>query len=419
MAPSICSERLRVLWIAPRWPFPTDDGAKRASVELLRPLSSRSSLEIDYVGLVARWTEPDLNPEALASIPLSSWRRIGRGSASAWLQKLRGLVKSFLLETSFPYSVQSFRDRALISEIESCFQKKSYDVCVIDGLHAAASLMAANGSQLRGTRVPLVLRAHNVESVIWSSSADRVSFPLRFLARAQSQKMLRFETRVLEAVQGVSAVSKHDEALLQALSRSPQFECIPIGFDFSKNPDPIPVADRVNLLFAASLDWEPNREGLLWFLNSVWPSCDRTRLQLHIAGRGAGKDLEEFIADAGGVFHGRVKDLGALYRDSQLCLSPLFTGSGTRVKIIESVQQGRPVLSTKLGAQGLPLDTTCAYLADTAQEWIDALSCFETAVAQSKANEAFLRLKGALNGSECADRLENFLQTLAKKSRPL
>ena len=151
MAPSICSERLRVLWIAPRWPFPTDDGAKRASVELLRPLSSRSSLEIDYVGLVARWTEPDLNPEALASIPLSSWRRIGRGSASAWLQKLRGLVKSFLLETSFPYSVQSFRDRALISEIESCFQKKSYDVCVIDGLHAAASLMAANGSQLRGT----------------------------------------------------------------------------------------------------------------------------------------------------------------------------------------------------------------------------------------------------------------------------
>ena len=124
------------------------------------------------------------------------------------------------------------------------------------------------------------------------------------------------------------------------------------------------------------LDWPPNREGLLWFLEKVWPEVHRRRpsLELWIGGSGDSEWLKSRGETPGTKYLGRVDRLDEVYRDCLLCLVPVFYGSGTRVKAIEASRYGRACLSTALGVEGLGMEEGRTFLrAETAEEWVDAL----------------------------------------------
>jgi len=117
-----------------------------------------------------------------------------------------------------------------------------------------------------------------------------------------------------------------------------------------------PVAKR--LLFFGRLDYFPNRDAIEFFLEAIWPSIRQTHpaAEFHVAGAGADPRLRQLLAAAPGVvFNGRVDDLGALVETAAVVVVPLRSGGGTRLKILESLATGRPVVSTTVGAEGLDL----------------------------------------------------------------
>ncbi len=124
------------------------------------------------------------------------------------------------------------------------------------------------------------------------------------------------------------------------------------------------------------LDWAPNRDGLKWFLHQVWPLLQKNRdVHLTIIGAGESSWLRPYVGSEDIDILGYVEDLSSFYRDCHLTLIPLFEGSGTRVKALESAMNGRSFISTPLGSEGLHFEPQHQFIeAQGATAWIAHLS---------------------------------------------
>jgi len=112
---------------------------------------------------------------------------------------------------------------------------------------------------------------------------------------------------------------------------------------------------RERCFFIGSMDWWPNVEGLLWFLEDVWPLLRQRipALTLSVIGRELSQELEKFRQGEGIQFYENVPDVRPHFYDNSILLVPLRIGGGTRIKILEAMAAGRPVVSTPLGAEGI------------------------------------------------------------------
>ena len=337
--------------------------------------------------------------------------RLARGHASPLSQKLNGLIQSEIGDSFYPYSVQSFRTQKIRRSLAELLQSKNFECVVLDGLHVAACLMTADGEWIPELKCAVVYRAHNIEGDIWNLAAKKTMPLMRWIALHQAHKMVNFEKHVVGQVSATCPVSPSDEARLRELVPGAILHSTLIGMSFGRPPVRSPEKQPLSLLFVGKLDWTPNSQGLEWFLDDVWPRLPENKFELHVLGRNAPESLVNKLKANHIVFHGPQLSLEPFYRDAVLTLAPLFVGSGTRVKIIESVQRGRPVLSTHLGALGLDLGVDQAYLADTAEEWIQILSNYVPADGFLRAQRAFESFQQRFDSRLVADSFFGFLNS--------
>ena len=133
----------------------------------------------------------------------------------------------------------------------------------------------------------------------------------------------------------------------------------------------------VPILFVGRLDWPPNRKGLKWFLREVWgQACVRQPgLRLTVIGSGDSSWLREFTNLPNLSILGRVDRLEPHYGSACASIVPIYFGSGTRVKAIESCLFGKVCISTAMGVEGLGLTPDLEYVrCETADDWIRVLS---------------------------------------------
>ena len=378
----------RLVWILPRWPLPAADGASVANVNLLRGLSALGT-SIDVVAIAPR--SVDFDPEELKKIcGVSSATVVYREVNGRGFQILGMLaaLKSFCLRPWLPVTLAPFADRNVRVELARILSQgpasgKPWTGIVYDGLHPAShsSSFAEFKPPLPG--LPVYYRAHNVEAEIWQRTALQPRlWPLRLFFRLQAFLMQRFESSVVRESAAVLSVSEKDFELFRSAVPGIKGGLVPIGYDFSETAAALPPGEKFRLLFLGKLDWLPNREGLIWFLDRVWPEARRRRpdLELWIAGSGNSEWLKSRGDSPGIRFFGRVEKVDELYRDCALSIVPIFYGSGTRVKAIESNRFSRPCLSTELGVEGLGLTPGETYFkAETAEDWIAALVRLDSA----------------------------------------
>ncbi|WP_129338025.1 glycosyltransferase [Cellulomonas endophytica] len=193
------------------------------------------------------------------------------------------------------------------------------------------------------------LDLHNVESDLLAQRAARRDPVQRRLLAAEVWRMRAWERRLGAEVPIVSCVSENDRRRLLALGVDALVA--PNGAVLPAEPTP-PSGDTV--AFVGSLDWEPNEEGVLWFARQVWPHLRAARpaTRVTVAGRSPGPALTGLHVDGVDV-RGDVPAVGPVYTGSALAICPLLTGGGSRLKIVEALAHGRPVVSTRLGAEGM------------------------------------------------------------------
>jgi sugar transferase (PEP-CTERM/EpsH1 system associated) len=253
-----------------------------------------------------------------------------------------------------PYAVAKYRSTAFRRKLDELLKEQPFDLIVCDFLFPAVNLP-------RRLPCPAVIFTHNVESEIWRRHAETRPGALgRFLYGWQHRRMLRYEGRTLERFDGVLAVSDADRATFLRLYGDgvPRpVQVVPTGVDTGYFAPEASPADSRTLVFTGSMDWLPNEDAMVYFCREVLPliRADEPAVTLSIVGRAPTPAVTKLAEDHGVTVTGRVDDVRPHMREAAVYVVPLRIGGGTRLKIFEAMAMGRAVVSTTVGAEGLPV----------------------------------------------------------------
>jgi sugar transferase (PEP-CTERM/EpsH1 system associated) len=343
---------MRLIWVKVGGLWPVNTGGRIRSFHMLRELSRRHR-----VTLVTTHAPPDASsdaspddPRALAaaldpcevvSVP---WTLAKRGSARFAL----ALLRSWL--SPLPVDLHKARVPALRLEIARRVAGADVDLVVTDFLQAAPSVGR--------TPVPTVLFAHNVEHVIWRRMAEveRRAWRRRLLA-LEARKMRRYEARACARAGLTIAVSEADREVLAGAAPGARIRTVPTGVDVDYfAPDGVAEVPG-RLVFTGSMDWYPNEDGIVHFVEAILPAIRREvpETTLTVVGRNPSPRLLAAAAAAGVRVTGLVDDVRPHMAEAAVYVVPLRIGGGTRLKIFEALSMAKAVVSTTVGAEGLPL----------------------------------------------------------------
>lgn len=341
---------MRILWLNSGLLLPLDKGGKLRSWHLLRHLAARH--EVTYLS----FSDPSNTPQdfdgmlqACDDLQTVVRKDVPKGSARFYLDAARHLADPL------PYAVAKYRSAEYRQRLAALLASTRWDGVICDFLVPAVNMPSS-------LPCPSVLFTHNVEAEIWRRHAETEGRPLRrLLLRAQWRRMLRFERDTLRRFDAILAVSDTDRDTFARLYDTPSslVHVIATGVDTQYfAPQPAVRPDPFRLVFTGSMDWLPNEDAALYFCREVLPLLRRAepRVSLAIVGRNptpAVRRLGE--PDRGIDVTGRVDDVRPHVAGAALSIVPLRIGGGTRLKIYESMAMGRAVVSTTVGAEGLPL----------------------------------------------------------------
>lgn len=201
--------------------------------------------------------------------------------------------------------------------------------------------------------VGIIYDAHNVDSHLAEKGVEKLEVEAQYLKKVQ-----RTEASLHRKVNAIFACSEQDRiGFLEMNNNRVDTIVVPNGVIISKMNDTAVSEDYPEyILFCGALWTSANSEGLYWFYKKVWPLVKNIfpLLKLLVVGSGSlpGK-YQDLIKDTSLVFTGSVDDVKPWYNKASVAVVPLLTGSGTRLKILEAMSLGLPVISTSKGAEGI------------------------------------------------------------------
>ena len=252
--------------------------------------------------------------------------------------------------------------------------RSGHDLVVCDFPAPSLNLLRLEREALS---LPVVLFQHNVEAMIWWRLAEAVDNPLkRAYFENQWQRMVRYERNICEFCDGVIAVSPEDaETMRREYALENVLGDVPTGVDADYFREVQRERNPGSIVFLGSMDWMPNIDAVEWFVREIYPGIgDRCpSASLSIVGRKPPRRVEALAeADASIRVTGTVPDVRPYLAEGSVCVVPLRAGGGTRIKIFEAMAAGLPVVSTRIGAEGLPLeDGVHCFLADEPGQFAD------------------------------------------------
>ena len=353
---------MKILQLCRKFPYPLKDGESIAVTSLARAYRELgATLTLLSFNTIKHFCEIDKLPTTF-----NHYETIH----TVYLDNYPEPVGAFLnLFSKKSYHISRFTTTEFSEALMEVLKNTSFDIIQLESVYFAPYLPMIK----KLSTAKVVMRAHNVEFEIWERVAENTTFlPKKWYLKYLVYKLKRYEIAQLVNYDLLLAMTQKDLAYFQKLGYKNTSLVTPIGlpitdYQLSEITPQLPA-----LSFIGSLDWVPNQEGLNWFLEKVWLNLRKQfpQLELHIAGRNTPDSIFE-KAGNGVIVHGEVPDARAFLLKYPISIVPLFSGSGMRVKILESMALGRVVITTQLGLEGIPAKHKQEVLiADTQDEFI-------------------------------------------------
>lgn len=358
---------MHILWLKTELLHPVDKGGKIRTYNMLKEL--KRSHQITYLTLEDGMADDharELASEYCHDLVCIPHKRREKFTAGFYAE----LALNFV--SPLPYAIRKYESAGMRREIAERARLENFDVLVCDFLAPAVNVP-------RNLNCPAVLFQHNVEAMIWKRHYDVQANPAKKAYLFwQWQKMRTFEAKALPRFDSVVAVSREDRELMQQEYDMNAIYEVPTGVDtdfFRPSGKVKHIAN--NLVFTGSMDWLPNEDAIRYFTQQIMPRIKEAipSVTLTVVGRDPYPGLRELSRrDPSVVVTGRVEDVRPYMERAAAYIVPLRIGGGTRLKIFEAMAMEKPIISTTIGAEGLPVrDGVELLLADTPESFAQAV----------------------------------------------
>lgn len=372
---------MKLLVIGNRVPWPLHDGGAIATYGMLRSLAENGA-EVHFFTF-------NTKKHFAENATIKKYF----GFCKVYLQPLDAGVKlgKALLNLIFggSYHMQRYEDICAAVSLRSLMDTEVFDAVLVEGLYSVPVYLQAVSARRYST--PAAYRAHNLEFQIWARLATATANPLKkWYLGLQAARLQKFEQRVWSSFQAIVPIAKTDahaieQHLLASKNRknaSPKVKSVYNTQFYTYQPGiaierPFAfIHQPLSLFHIGSMEWHANEQGVIWFLQKVWPLLliKVPYAQFHLAGKGLSKTDPRFF-QTGVINHGEVTDAEEFMHQHGIMIVPIHAGSGIRIKTLEAMALGVPVVSTSVGAQGLNLiHAQEIMIADQPQDFAKAIA---------------------------------------------
>jgi polysaccharide biosynthesis protein PslH len=262
------------------------------------------------------------------------------------LKVLRGLIGPV------PLTVLNYTSSAVDNSLRSILAERAFDAVQLESSHLFRYLDTIRNAP---GRPAVLLDWHNIESELMARYAAEVpSLPKRLVAGRTATLLKGVEQDLLQRCDGHTVVSEREREQLLARKPGARVWVVPNGVELRQPASDERTSQKDALLFVGSMDYHANIEAVTWFARRIWPSVSANlpELRFVIAGRSPAADVQA-LASGKVEVTGTVDDVRPYYARALAVVVPLRVGGGTRLKILEAMALGVPVVSTRLGAEGI------------------------------------------------------------------
>jgi len=358
---------MRILQLMNKVPWPPKDGGAIACLNLTKGFSMLGhevtvlSMNTSKHHIRIKDMPADLRSKA-------DFRLVEVPASINWIEATLNLLFSKL-----PYNAQRFISDEFSHELAKLLTEKSFDVIQLEGLYLCPYIPVIR----KYSEALISYRAHNIEYEIWERTATLSEGLRSKYLRNLSRRIKRFEVSYLNTYDLLVPITDRDGNILDKLGNSKPRHTSQTGIDFASL---VPTARKLefpSLFHIGALDWAPNQEGLIWFFNHCWPKIhsQNPELKFYLAGRNAPDWFARLIKQEGVEYLGEINDAYDFINSKAVMVVPLFSGSGMRIKIIEGMALGKPIVTTDIGTEGIPTENGKNILiANDADRFVDAIN---------------------------------------------
>lgn len=356
---------MRILQLCNKAPYPANDGSSIAICTLAEGLAD-SNVELHLLPIN---TKKHFKPEE--NIPLEFKKKTNYVSVykDTNTSAFGAFLNLFSLQSYFVsrFFFKEYTD-ALIGKLKSI----TFDVVQLEGIFMASYIPIIK----KYSNAKIILRAHNVEHQIWERHLvnEKNSIKKMYLSM-QNKRLKTFEINAFKTVDAIVTITDEDKKTIALICPNTPINTCLTGVNLN-NYSRVSNPKQLNTLFHfASMDWMPNIEAVDWLLNTVWNEVlkQNPSAQLIIAGRGMPDRLKKMNLKNITIIDD-VKNAQEFYNMYDIMLVPLWSGSGLRIKLVEGLAYGKAIITTSIGAEGIPYSTNKDLLiADSSSDFVKSI----------------------------------------------
>ncbi len=358
---------MRILQLTNKVPWPPIDGGAIATLTL----SKGFFLLGHQVTILAMST--DKHNTRIDEIPEHLTNQIGFNLVEVPAKITFGGAFINFLFSDLPYIATRFMDEDYSRELIRILKSQQFDVIQLEGLYLCPYIPLIR----QYSKALIAYRAHNIEHEIWSRSKKLAGGFKRIYLAMLTQRLKKFEMSYLNEYDVLVSITERDGQVLDYLGNNKPRITSQTGIDLSTLVPTAKDLEFPSLFHIGSLEWGPNQEGLLWFIDKCWPLIHKQypELKFYIAGRNAPQWLEHRLQMENVVFLGEIEDAYQFMNSKAVMIVPLRSGSGMRIKIVEGLALGKAIVSTSIGVEGIAAtDRENILIANNPNEFLKAIS---------------------------------------------
>lgn len=357
---------MNILVVYPYIPFPLDRGTYHRTFHLLKELAREHT--VDLIALSEkgeRLEQQSVFEEFCREVRFVSFQH------PEWAKLLPGRLTDLT-----PSTIRHWELPQLAEAIRTQLSNNEYDIVHVCDIVLAQYFFEEHKD------IPLSVDRSRVDLQfqLQQTAFNAASLKDKLLAWENMAKLWVYEKRVARRCQMQVLCGPDDRTFVrQHISRTVPLKVVPNGVDldfFEADVVAGPRAARPTILFCGAMDYTPNVDALRWYFSTMHQRVLQQvpSLQVLIVGKSPTAEVQAYAALPEVTVTGSVEDVRPYYRQAWLHMVPLRIGGGTRLKIVESLAIGTPVVSTTIGAQGLDLThESQILLADTADDFVSSL----------------------------------------------